>query len=105
MGDPARGRAHGPIDDRLSELGLRRRVAAVVPSFAGALHLTRATDVVCVAPVRLGRPMLETLGLRTFPIPLTLPHITIGMAWHPRNHHDRTHELLRKRTRHLMNHE
>jgi DNA-binding transcriptional LysR family regulator len=99
-----RGRAHGPIDDRLAELGLHRRVAAVVPSFAGALHLTRATDVVCVAPARLGRSMLDTLGLRTFPIPLTLPHVTIGMAWHPRNHHDRTHELLRERTRHLMNH-
>lgn len=98
-----RGRARGPIDEQLAELGLQRRVTAVVPSFAGALHLTRATDVVSVAPARLGRPMLETLGLRTFPIPLTLPRLTIGMAWHPRNHHDRTHELLRERTRHLMN--
>jgi len=97
-----RGRAHGPIDDQLAELGLRRRVTAVVPSFASALHLTRATDVVCVAPARLGQPMVDTLGLHTFPIPLTLPHITIGMAWHPRNHHDRTHELLRGRTRHIM---
>ena len=97
-----RGRAHGPIDERLAELGLHRRVTAIVPSFASALHLTRATDVVCVAPARLGRHMLETLGLRTFPIPLTLPHITIGMAWHPRNHHDRIHELVRDRTRHIM---
>jgi len=97
-----RGRAHGPIDDQLADLGLRRRVTAVVPSFASALHLTRATDVVCVAPARLGQPMVDTLGLHTFPIPLTLPHITIGMAWHPRNHHDRTHELLRGRTRHIM---
>jgi DNA-binding transcriptional LysR family regulator len=97
-----RGRAHGPIDDRLAELGMDRRVIAVVPSFASALHLTRATDVVCVAPAKLGQPMLDALGLRTFPIPLELPHITIGMAWHPRNHHDRTHELLRARTRHIM---
>jgi len=97
-----RGRAHGPIDEQLAELGLRRRVVAVVPSFASALHLTRGTDVVCVAPARLGGPMLETLGLRTFAIPLTLPHMTIGMAWHPRNHHDRIHRLLRERTRHIM---
>ncbi|MBO0676545.1 LysR family transcriptional regulator [Mycolicibacterium sp. S2-37] len=97
-----RGRAHGPIDDRLAELGLRRRVAAVVPSFASALYLARATDVVCVAPARLGRLMLDTLGLHTFPIPLTLPPSTIGMAWHPRSHHDRAHELLRERTRHIM---
>lgn len=98
-----KGRARGPIDEQLAELGLQRRVTAVVPSFAGALHLTRATDVVSVAPARLGRPMLDALGLRAFPIPLTLPRLTIGMAWHPRNHHDRTHQLLRERTRHLMN--
>ena len=97
-----RGRAHGPIDEQLADLGLHRRVAAVVPTFASALFMVRETDVVCVAPARLGRPMLDTLGLRTFPIPLALPSVTIGMAWHPRNHHDRTHQLLRERTRHIM---
>ncbi|MCX2946804.1 LysR family transcriptional regulator [Lentzea sp. NEAU-D7] len=97
-----RGRAHGPIDEQLADLGLRRRVAAVVPTFASAMFLVRETDVVCVAPAGLGRPMLDTLGLRTFPIPLALPSVTIGMAWHPRNHHDRTHQLLRERTRHIM---
>ncbi len=97
-----RGRAHGPIDDRLADLGLRRRVAAVVPTFASALFLVRETDVVCVAPAGLGRPMLDTLGLRTFTIPVELPSVTISMAWHPRNHHDRIHQLLRERTRHIM---
>ena len=97
-----RGRAHGPIDEQLAELGLRRRVVAVVQSFASALFLVRETDVVCVAPARLGQSMLDALGLQTFPIPLTLPALTIGMAWHPRNDHDRTHQLLRERTRHIM---
>jgi DNA-binding transcriptional LysR family regulator len=97
-----RGRAHGPIDERLAELGLSRRVIAVLPSFAGALYLARGTDVVCVAPAALGRSMLDTLGLRTFPIPVALPDIALGMAWHPRNHHDRTHQLLRERVRHIM---
>ncbi|MER7927351.1 LysR family transcriptional regulator [Streptomyces sp. NPDC096057] len=97
-----RGRAHGPIDEQLAELGLSRRVVAVVPSVATALFLARQTDVVSVAPAGLAQPMLDTLDLRTFPIPLTLPHLTIGMAWHPRNHHDRTHQLLRERTRHIM---
>lgn len=97
-----RGRAHGPIDQRLAEQGLRRRVVAVVPTFANALFMARATDAVCVAPAGLGRPMLDILGLRTFPIPLDLPVLTLDMAWHPRNHHDRTHRLLRDRTRRLM---
>ncbi|WP_410632931.1 LysR family transcriptional regulator [Amycolatopsis sp. cmx-4-83] len=97
-----RGRAHGPIDERLAELGLNRRVVAVLPSFAGALHVARGTDVVCVTPARLGRPMLETLGLRTFPLPVAVPEVVLGMAWHPRNHHDRTHALLRERVRRIM---
>ncbi|MFE7893045.1 LysR family transcriptional regulator [Streptomyces sp. NPDC057412] len=97
-----RGRAHGPIDERLAEAGLSRRVVAVVPSVATALFLTRETDVVGVTPAGLGRSMLRTLGLHTFPIPLELPPLTVGMAWHPRNDHDRTHQLLRARTRHIM---
>lgn len=97
-----RGRAEGPIDEQLAELGLSRRVAAVVPTFASALFIASETDVVCVAPARLARRMLETLGLRTFPIPVALPSVTAGMAWHPRNHHDRTHQLLRERARHIM---
>ncbi|UOX92209.1 LysR family transcriptional regulator [Amycolatopsis sp. FBCC-B4732] len=97
-----RGRAHGPIDERLAELGLNRRVVAVLPSFAGALHVARGTDVVCVTPARLGRPMLETLGLRTFPLPVAVPEVVLAMAWHPRNHHDRTHALLRERVRRIM---
>lgn len=97
-----RGRTHGPIDDRLASLGLSRRVVAVVPTFASALFMARETDVVCVAPAGLGRRMLDALGLRAFPVPLELPSLTIGMAWHPRNHHDRTHQFLRARTRHLM---
>ncbi|MGV9361833.1 LysR family transcriptional regulator [Amycolatopsis sp. NPDC003731] len=97
-----RGRAHGPIDERLAELGLSRRVIAVLPSFAGALQVARGTDVVCVTPAKLGRPMLETLGLRTFPIPVAVPEVVLGMAWHPRNHHDRTHALLRERVRRIM---
>ena len=97
-----RGRAEGPIDERLAELGLTRRVAAVVPTFASALFIASETDVVCIAPARLARRMLDTLGLRTFTVPVPLPSVTVGMAWHPRNHHDRTHQLLRERTRHIM---
>jgi hypothetical protein len=33
---------------------------------------------------------------------LALPDTTIGMAWHPRSHRNRIHELLRERTRHIL---
>ncbi|MEU9924879.1 LysR substrate-binding domain-containing protein [Streptomyces griseoluteus] len=96
------GRAYGPIDAHLAELGLRRRVVAVVPTFAESLHLARRAGLVCMCPAVLGRQAAEDLELTTFPIPLTLPAADIGMAWHPRNAHDRLHRWLRTRVQAMM---
>ncbi|GAA2008050.1 hypothetical protein [Catenulispora subtropica] len=35
------------------------------------------------------------LGLRTFPIPLPLPAVRFGMAWHPRTDADPGHRWFR----------
>ncbi|MFJ4033166.1 LysR family transcriptional regulator [Streptomyces griseoluteus] len=96
------GRAYGPIDAHLAELGLRRRVVAVVPTFAESLHLAQRAGLVCMCPAVLGRRAAEALELTTFPIPLTLPAADIGMAWHPRNTHDRLHRWLRTRVHAVM---
>ncbi|MEV7616846.1 LysR family transcriptional regulator [Streptomyces sp. NPDC089799] len=93
------GRFHGPVDTRLAELGLRRRVAAAVPGYAAALFLCRDTDLVCLTPAGFGEHCPEALGLHTFEIPLDLPPLTIGMAWHPRNDADPAHAWLRDRVR------
>jgi DNA-binding transcriptional LysR family regulator len=90
-----RGRARGPVDDRLDDLGLTRRVVAVVPTYASSLFLVRETDVVCLAPSHTGYDALQALGLQTFPLPISLPTAVIGMAWHPRNDSDRIHQWLR----------
>ncbi|MGW4944069.1 LysR family transcriptional regulator [Actinoplanes sp. NPDC004185] len=97
-----RGRRRGPIDDRLDELGLTRKVVAVVPTYAASLFLARATDVVCIAPARAGRDTVTALGLHAFELPLSLPTPTIEMAWHPRNDSDRTHQWLRDRIRRVI---
>ncbi|MER7015731.1 LysR family transcriptional regulator [Saccharopolyspora sp. NPDC000359] len=85
-----RGKAHGPVDDRLAELGLRRRVAVVLPNHATALVLGRSTDLVCLATESAARHA----GLHTFEVPLELPPLDIGMAWHPRNDVDAAHRWL-----------
>ena len=97
-----RGRRRGPIDERLDELGLARKVVAVLPSYAASLFLARATDVVCIAPLRTGLGTLTALGLRTFELPFGLPAPTVGMAWHPRHDSDRTHQWLRDRIRKVI---
>ncbi|MGW1676928.1 LysR family transcriptional regulator [Saccharopolyspora sp. NPDC002376] len=85
-----RGKACGPVDDRLAELGLARRVAVVLPSHTAALLLARDTDLVCLVTESAARHA----GLRTFEVPLDLPPVSIGMAWHPRNDVDAAHRWL-----------
>ncbi|WP_208827917.1 LysR family transcriptional regulator [Streptomyces ficellus] len=95
VGVSRQGRVHGPVDDALAALGLRRRVVAVVPGWSAALLLCREADLVGLAPPGVA----EALGLRTFEVPLDLPPLPLGMAWHPRNDADPAHRWLRDRVR------
>ncbi|MEV7170224.1 LysR family transcriptional regulator [Streptomyces sp. NPDC093224] len=99
IGVSRQGRVRGPIDERLAELGLRRRVVAVVPGWCAALLLCRESDLVGLVPADSAAYHREVLGLRTFEIPLELPPLTVGMAWHPRNDADPEHLWLRDRVR------
>ncbi|WP_405003732.1 LysR family transcriptional regulator [Kitasatospora purpeofusca] len=93
------GRGQGPIDQRLAEVGLARRVVASVPSYPAALFLLRDSDLVGLAPARLGTRAAEALGLTTFPLPVPMPEVVLTMAWHPRNDQDAGHRWLRELVR------
>lgn len=82
------GKRHGPIDSALAERGLRRRTAVVVPSHTSAMLLARDTDLVALTLDDWLPDAVSALGLRTFPIPLDLAPVDLGMAWHPRNSSD-----------------
>jgi DNA-binding transcriptional LysR family regulator len=94
------GKRHGPIDTALGKLGLRRCVAAVVPSHTSAMMLARTTDLVCLTIAAGTLPDAVTaLGLRAFPVPLAIPPVEIGMAWHPRHDADAAHRWFRDQVR------
>ncbi|WP_425425209.1 LysR family transcriptional regulator [Amycolatopsis saalfeldensis] len=104
-----RGRFTGPADTALAELGLDRRVVAVLPSHLAAMTLAVRTDVVCLVPATdpgtAPNPMTEVaraLGLRLLDIPFPLPPLAIGMAWHPRQAADGGHGWLRSAVRRAM---
>lgn len=46
--------------------------------------------------------MATALGLRLLDIPLPLPPLTIGMAWHPRHAADGGHHWLRNTVRRTL---
>ncbi|WP_030244429.1 LysR family transcriptional regulator [Streptomyces sp. NRRL S-350] len=96
IGISRRGKRLGPIDTALAGLGLRRRVSVVVPSHTGAMLLARDTDLVALGLADWLPDTVAALGLRTFPIPLELAPLELGMAWHPRNSADPEHRWFRE---------
>ncbi|MFJ5229553.1 LysR family transcriptional regulator [Kitasatospora sp. NPDC088391] len=96
IGVSRQGRRHGPIDRALAELGLRRRVSVVVPSHTAAMLLARDTDLIALGLADWLPATVRDLGLRAFPIPLRLPPMELGMAWHPRNDGDPAHRWFRE---------
>ncbi|MER7778530.1 LysR family transcriptional regulator [Streptomyces sp. NPDC096191] len=104
-----RGRFTGPVDTALAEHGLSRRVAVVLPGHLAAMTLAARSDAVALvpaaAPGAAPSPLTEQaaiLGLRLLDIPLTLPPVTIGMAWHPRHTSDGAHHWLRGAVRRVL---
>ncbi|MCW8384347.1 LysR family transcriptional regulator [Streptomyces justiciae] len=96
-----RGKLHGPIDVALAELGLKRRVVGSVGTYPSSLFVVRDTDLVGLTTT-WALPLSESLGLVTFDIPLQLPPLRLGLAWHPRHDADPAHAWLRGTVRELM---
>ncbi|MFJ6704417.1 MULTISPECIES: LysR substrate-binding domain-containing protein [unclassified Streptomyces] len=96
-----RGRLHGPVDTRLAELGLERRVVGTVGTFPASLFTFRDCDLIGLIAA-WSAPLAAALGLVTFEVPLDLPPIGIGLAWHPRHDADPAHAWLRDRVRELL---
>ncbi len=104
-----RGRFTGPLDTALAEQNLHRRVSVVLPSHLAAMTLAARSDIVCLVPAAppgaAPSPLTHdagALGLHLLDIPLELPPLTIGMAWHPRHTADGAHRWLRDAVRRTL---
>jgi len=95
-----KGEFNGPVDDALTELGLRRAVVAVVPSFRDAMRIAQQSNLVALVPrlslssaLTVGEP--SAAGLVSFELPVRTPEIAISAMWHPRMQADPAHRWLR----------
>jgi DNA-binding transcriptional LysR family regulator len=88
-----RGLDKGPIDDALELLELHRQIVTIVDGFATALGLARASDLIATVPERHTRTLRA--GMHSFPLPVSMPEMTISMLWHPRLDADPAHRWLR----------
>ncbi|MET7489798.1 LysR family transcriptional regulator [Streptomyces sp. NPDC005538] len=96
-----RGKLHGPVDAALAELGLERRVVGSVGTLPASMFVLRDTDLIGLTS-SWGLPMAAAFGLVTFEVPLELPPLKLGLAWHPRHDSDPAHAWLRGVVRELM---
>ncbi|EPF16967.1 Nodulation protein D 2 [Cedecea davisae] len=89
------GIPHGPVDDALAELGLKRNIAAVVPSFPASLRVAQASDLIALVPASfvVSQPAGQ---LYAFALPGATQQITVSQMWHPRSEADLAHRWLRQ---------
>jgi DNA-binding transcriptional LysR family regulator len=94
VGVSRRADTHGPVDDALAEVVLKRKVAAVVPGFSAALAIAQNSDLVALIPASF--LISGPDRLYSFELPVKTREITISQMWHPRSEVDPAHRWLRQ---------
>jgi len=97
-----RGRLADPVDDLLATHGLTRRVLGSVSTAASAMLIVSRSNAVLTVPEATWRPLVETFGLRTEPLPLPVPSPPMICSWHQRYDTDAAHTWLRARVRAIL---
>ena len=85
----------GVVDWTLAEMGLKRRVAVVVPHFLIAPHIVARTDLVLTTASSVARVFADVLPVRLLSPPIELERGTVSMVWHPRMHTDAGQKWMR----------
>ncbi len=92
----------GSVDEALEGLGMKRNIAARVPSFPAALAVVQVSDLVAHLPESflINQPMGDKTGcpatLWSFELPVKTEAITVSQMWHPRLEADPAHRWLRQ---------
>lgn len=89
-----RGQFNGPVDEALAELGLKRKVHLVVPSFPAVIAVAAASDLIGLVPRSCCQPGTMN-GVELFALPVPTPKFVITQTWHPRMDADPVHRWLR----------
>ncbi len=85
----------GVVDWTLAEMGMKRRVAVVVPHFLIAPHIVARTDLVLTTASSVARVFADVLPVRLLAPPIELERGTVSMVWHPRMHADAGQKWMR----------
>jgi DNA-binding transcriptional LysR family regulator len=79
----------------LSQAGLSRRVAVIVPTYAAAAFLILSASLTGIIAGFAARELASATGVRSYEIPAALPPLPISAGWHARYDADPEHRWLR----------
>ena len=81
-------RGQGPIDQRVGELGVERRVGAIVPYFSMAAPIVAETDLLLTVPSISMQHALASFGLEHREVPFELPRMRLSLFRSATNGHE-----------------
>jgi DNA-binding transcriptional LysR family regulator len=90
------GRAHGLVDEALSQLNRERRILLTVNQFFTAGRVVASSDLITVLPRHLIASTGITSALITRELPFAMPSVHIDMLWHERDTRNPAHKWLRE---------
>ncbi len=83
-----------PVDARLAELGLKRKIGLVSPSFAANAACLHGSDLIMSAPSRFAANARQS-GLVSFKLPFNVPDYPYSVVWHRKTDEDPAVRWLR----------
>ncbi len=86
--------ARGRIDHDLETLGLRRRIALVLPHMLALGPVLLASDLIATLPERIATNLRKS-GLETFELPIVTRPWEVEMLWRPSARTDQANRWLR----------
>lgn len=85
-----------PIDGRLLELGLRRRIAVSIPEFAMVPQVLAGSDLVFTTGAPFAEQIARGGDFRLLDAPAELGRMEFYLLWHECKHHSPAHGWLRQ---------
>ena len=89
------GRAHGQVNDVLTQLGRERRILFTVNQFYTAGSVVASSDLITVLPRHLVASTGRSDELIAKELPFEMPPVHVDMLWHERDARNPAHRWLR----------
>ena len=85
-----------PIDGRLLDLGLKRRIVASVPEYAIVPHVLAGSDLLFTTGAPFAEQIVSDQGFRLLDAPAELGRMQFYLLWHECKHYSPAHSWLRQ---------